>query len=62
MNLGELEIMKNKHIEYFNELRESLRYKVYLDLKNKGYYITPGLKYGADFLLYNGNNLNYKKF
>lgn len=39
---------------FFNELRESTKYKIYFHLKCKNFYITTGLKYGADFLLYYG--------
>jgi tRNA-intron lyase len=39
---------------FFSELKESNKYKVYKDLKERGYYITSGLKFGSDFLLYNG--------
>jgi len=42
---------------YFDNLRDTIKYKIYIDLKNRGFYITTGLKYGADFLLYSGNQI-----
>ncbi|ORX63790.1 tRNA-intron endonuclease catalytic domain-like protein, partial [Basidiobolus meristosporus CBS 931.73] len=38
---------------------ERLRYRIYVDLWDKGYYITPGSKFGGDFLLYPGDPLRY---
>jgi len=35
------------------------KYKVYCDLWNKGYYITSGIKFGGDYLLYPGDPLRY---
>lgn len=44
-----------------NELRPgifdrdgSLRYIIFKDLWEKGYYLTSGMKFGADFLVYPG--------
>ncbi|XP_066979562.1 tRNA-splicing endonuclease subunit Sen34-like [Macrobrachium rosenbergii] len=34
---------------------EKLRYSVYKDLWDRGYYITSGTKFGGDFLLYGGD-------
>lgn len=31
------------------------KYLVFEDLWKKGFYITPGQKFGADFLVYSGN-------
>lgn len=33
---------------------ERLRYKVFKDLWSKGYYLTCGMKFGGDFLVYEG--------
>ncbi len=51
---SEIESLKTEHKLFFDQLRNSVKYRIYLDLKNKGFFITTGLKYGADFLLYNG--------
>ena len=53
--------IKNEHKLFFDQLRNSVKYKIYLDLKNKGFYVSSGIKYGADFLLYNGN-ISYISF
>ena len=45
---------KEKLKIFFDELRNSMKYKNYQYLKNRGFYISTGLKYGADFLVYNG--------
>ncbi|KAL5493157.1 hypothetical protein EMCRGX_G014295 [Ephydatia muelleri] len=34
---------------------EAIRYKVFVDLWSRHYYITPGLKYGGDYLVYPGD-------
>ena len=43
---------------------QTLKLKVFEDLtKNKGYYITEGIKFGADFLAYQGDpNLYHAKY
>jgi len=33
---------------------EMLRYKVFKDLWSKGFYLTCGVKFGGDFLVYEG--------
>ncbi|XP_015915557.1 tRNA-splicing endonuclease subunit Sen34 isoform X2 [Parasteatoda tepidariorum] len=38
---------------------EKLRYAVFRDLWEKGYYITSGLKFGGDFLVYEGDPIKY---
>ncbi|XP_050532768.1 uncharacterized protein LOC126900834 isoform X2 [Daktulosphaira vitifoliae] len=38
---------------------EKLRYKVFKDLWTKGFYLTCGIKFGGDFLVYNGDPLTY---
>ncbi|GFR24325.1 tRNA-splicing endonuclease subunit Sen34 [Trichonephila clavata] len=39
--------------------KEKLRYAVYKDLWEKNYYITAGVKFGGDFLVYEGDPLKY---
>ena len=34
-----------------------MKYRVFSDLWHKGYYITSGLKYGGDYLVYTNNPL-----
>lgn len=40
---------------------ERIRYKVFKDLWSKGFYLTCGMKFGGDFLVYRGliNKLKY---
>ncbi|XP_050430616.1 tRNA-splicing endonuclease subunit Sen34 [Adelges cooleyi] len=38
---------------------EKLRYKVFKDLWTKGFYLTCGIKFGGDYLVYNGDPLAY---
>ncbi len=61
INLGWLEVKKDKNIMSFEELYEyaknieerlCLKYLVYKDLRTRGYIVKTGLKYGADFRLY----------
>ncbi|GBB86151.1 hypothetical protein RclHR1_01260022 [Rhizophagus clarus] len=42
-----------------NTLKDIQKYKIYCDLWNKGYYITSGIKFGGDYLLYPGDPLRY---
>jgi tRNA-splicing endonuclease subunit Sen34 len=37
-----------------NTLKDIQKYKIFCDLWNKGYYITSGMKFGGDYLLYPG--------
>ncbi|MGC8630878.1 MAG: tRNA-intron lyase [Thermoprotei archaeon] len=43
----ELEAILTKEIDHFHEL-----YMVYEDLKSKGYIVKPGMKFGADYAVY----------
>jgi tRNA-intron lyase len=36
----------------YDEREKDIKYLIYNDLKNKGYYIIPGNNYGVDFLVY----------
>ncbi|KAG8192998.1 hypothetical protein JTE90_028118 [Oedothorax gibbosus] len=45
--------------KYPSSEQEKLRYAVYKDLWEKKYYITPGSKFGGDFLAYEGDPLKY---
>jgi tRNA-intron endonuclease len=39
------------------------KYRVYQDLRNKGYVVTPGIKYGCDFAVYeNGPGLDHAPY
>lgn len=39
------------------------KYRVYKDLRNKGYVVTPGIKYGCDFAVYeNGPGLDHAPY
>ncbi|ACV25204.1 tRNA-intron lyase [Methanocaldococcus fervens] len=60
-NLGWLAVKDNNKILSFEELYEyaknieerlCLKYLVYKDLRSRGYIVKTGLKYGADFRLY----------
>lgn len=49
--------------------KESIRYQIFKDLWEKGYYVTCGQKFGGDFLVYPGmlktismNNFNRLRF
>ncbi|CAG8525711.1 638_t:CDS:2, partial [Scutellospora calospora] len=39
--------------------KEEYKFKVYCDLWNRGYFITNGIKFGGDYLLYPGDPLRY---
>lgn len=39
--------------KFINDL-ERIRYKVFKDLWSKGFYLTCGMKFGGDFLVYEG--------
>ncbi|KAK9760687.1 tRNA-splicing endonuclease subunit [Basidiobolus ranarum] len=45
--------------EFPSTAAEKLRYKVFVDLREKGYFITPGSKFGGDYLLYPADPLRY---
>jgi tRNA-intron endonuclease len=58
--LSEKEIIEEgkKYIELFEE-----KYLVYEDLRNKGYIIKPGMKYGVTFMVYEyGPGLDHAPF
>lgn len=42
--------------------REKLHYRVFLDLWEKGYYLTSGAKFGGDLLAYPGDPMRYHSF
>lgn len=46
-------------LNYPSSEKEKLRYAVYKDLWEKNYYITAGVKFGGDFLVYEGDPLKY---
>ena len=41
---------------------EKLRYQVFLDLWERGYYLTSGVNFGGDFLAYPGDPMRYHSF
>ena len=41
---------------------EKLRYRVFSDLWEKGYYLTSGVNFGGDFLAYPGDPMRYHSF
>ena len=41
---------------------EKLRYRVFLDLWERGYYLTSGVNFGGDFLAYPGDPMRYHSF
>lgn len=41
---------------------ETLHYRVFLDLWEKGYYLTSGIKFGGDLLAYPGDPMRYHSF
>lgn len=41
---------------------DKLRYKVFLDLWERGYYLTSGAKFGGDLLAYPGDPMRYHSF
>lgn len=41
---------------------EMLHYRVFLDLWEKGYYLTSGIKFGGDLLAYPGDPMRYHSF
>ena len=41
---------------------EKLRYQVFEDLWEKGYYLTSGVYFGGDFLAYPGDPIRYHSF
>jgi tRNA-intron endonuclease len=47
VNLKEIEELGEKYYENFLS-----KYEIYEDLRDKGYVVRPGLKFGADFALY----------
>lgn len=47
---------------YPQAANEKLHYRVFLDLWEKGYYLTSGTKFGGDFLAYPGNPMRYHSF
>ncbi|MHA1898153.1 MAG: tRNA-intron lyase [Promethearchaeota archaeon] len=45
-----LELLRNKGQEYYNNFED--KYEVFKYLRDKGYIVRPGLKFGADFAIY----------
>jgi tRNA-intron endonuclease len=56
-----LEEFKKKAVELHNKFKEKL--KIYKDLRERGYVPRPGLKFGADFVVYKkGPGLEHSPF
>jgi len=47
ITIEELRLKAEKALDGFN-----IRYNVYYDLREKGFIVTPGIKYGCDFAVY----------
>jgi tRNA-intron lyase len=39
-------------LEFYQKMKNNCEYAIYKDLKEKGFYITSGFKYGSEFLAY----------
>lgn len=39
-------------LDYYHQNLKDLKFKVYLDLKKKNYFVLSGFKYGCDFIVY----------
>lgn len=50
------------HWTYPQTETEKLHYRVFLDLWEKGYYLTSGAKFGGDLLAYPGDPMRYHSF
>ena len=46
-------------LNFPNSRKDRIRYKTFQDLWSKGFYITEGEKFGADFLAYPGDPFEY---
>ncbi|RHZ80665.1 hypothetical protein Glove_134g208 [Diversispora epigaea] len=55
-----LEIAKQSNIWNWPETEnEKYKFKIFYDLWKKGYFITSGIKFGGDYLLYSGDPLKF---
>jgi tRNA splicing endonuclease len=41
-------------LSYFESMKNDKEYKIFKHFKDKGFFVTPGLKFGSNFLLYRG--------
>ena len=58
IELKEIRVKVASNLEGFDD-----RYRVYWDLREKGYKVTPGIKYGCDFAVYeHGPGLDHAPF
>lgn len=46
-------------LERFEYLSNDNSYRIFKELRNKGYYILPGLKFGGEFIVYPGDPIRY---
>ena len=54
--------MKQAEWTYPQTYSEKLHYRVFLDLWEKGYYLTSAVNFGGDFLAYPGDPIRYHSF
>lgn len=55
------EELENIFDEIYNEFKR--KYRVYKNLRNKGYIVRPGMKFGSDFIIYEkGPGLDHSKW
>ncbi|CAG8656373.1 8513_t:CDS:2, partial [Funneliformis mosseae] len=55
-----IDIAKQNNLWVWPNVQKDIqKYKVYCDLWDQGYYITSGIKFGGDYLLYPGDPLRY---
>nr|CAG4637434.1 EOG090X0G6M [Ceriodaphnia reticulata] len=52
-------ICEGESVQADLNMDETLRCRVFIDLWRRGYYITPGEKFGGDFLVYPGDPLKF---
>jgi tRNA-intron endonuclease, archaea type len=58
--VGKAALLKTARVTYRGF---RLAYRVYKDLRNKGYIVTPGIKFGADFAVYeHGPGIDHAPF
>ena len=62
MPLQRLQTLSAAHWTYPHTETEKLHYRVFLDLWEKGYYLTSGVKFGGDLLAYPGDPFRYHSY
>ncbi|KAJ2448700.1 tRNA-splicing endonuclease subunit [Coemansia sp. RSA 2336] len=51
--------LEGDHFEWPHSEQEQLQYKLFKDFHSRGFYITRGIKFGGDYLLYPGDPMRY---